>query len=61
MNVSVEGFTRKEETEEEKARLERVRGQQLLISDAMSSKLSPRRVHFKGKKKKSNKEEMTKI
>ena len=31
MNVSVEGFTRKEETEEEKARLERVRGKSCLF------------------------------
>lgn len=53
MNVSVEGYMRKEETEE-KVRLERERGKSYSLQ-LFSSRLSPSRVHLKEKIKQNKK------
>lgn len=60
MNVSVEGYTRKEETEE-KARIES--GAKSYSLRLCSREPSQRRVHSKGKKKekKKKKKETTKV
>lgn len=60
MNVSVEGYMRKEETEE-KVRLERERGKSYSLQ-LFSSRLSPSRVHLKEKiKTKQKKKGITKM